>query len=262
MLANAQGHQTDRKSYMYLPEFLNLGAGFSRYFRAVPALTDALRREVFSIRHAVYCEELGYEPLRADRLESDAFDATSAHCLLQSVQNGEYVGCVRLVLADANAELPFERLCRSTLDRSIIDPARIDRTTIAEVSRLAVIARYRRRKGEQKNPVVISEGDFGTPDRPRFPYIATGLYLSMLAQARHHRIDTLFMLTERRLTRQLARLGVNLKMIGPGVEHRGIRYPSMMVAKDVIDGLHFFVRPLFAVIAAEMETAYRQRAVA
>jgi hypothetical protein len=31
-----------------------------------------------------------------------------------------------------------------------------------------------------------------------------------------------------------------------------------MVVQEVIDGLHFFVRPLFAVIAWEMETAYRQ----
>ena len=47
---------------MYLPEFLNLGAGFSKYFRAVPALDDDLRRTVFGIRHSVYCDELGYEP--------------------------------------------------------------------------------------------------------------------------------------------------------------------------------------------------------
>jgi N-acyl amino acid synthase of PEP-CTERM/exosortase system len=245
---------------MYLPEFLNLGSGFRRYFRVVPALTDALRREVFAIRHAVYCEELGYEPIRADRLESDSFDAASAHCLLQGVKNGEYVGCVRIVLTDTTTELPIERLCRSTLDRSVFDPALADRTKIGEVSRLAVIAKYRRRKGEEKTPVVITEDDFGTPDRPRFPYIASGLYLAMLAQARHHRIETLIMLTERRLTRQLARLGVNLHVIGAPVEHRGIRYPSMMLAKDVIDGLHFFVRPLFDVIASEMEIAYQQSA--
>ena len=51
---------------MYLPEFLNLGAGFSKYFRALPALDEDLRRAVFRIRHAVYCEELGYEA-RASR---------------------------------------------------------------------------------------------------------------------------------------------------------------------------------------------------
>jgi N-acyl amino acid synthase of PEP-CTERM/exosortase system len=250
---------------MHLPEFLNLGAGFSKYFRTVPALDDDLRRTVFRIRHAVYCEELGYESVRADGLESDSFDRQSAHCLLQSVSTGEYVGCVRLVLAvpdNRGTLLPFEHHCADTLDRSIVDPSVLDRARIAEVSRLAVIARYRRRHGEQAVPVDIAERDFGTPERPRFPYIAAGLYLGMIAQARHHGVETLFMLTERRLAKQLARLGVDARKIGAPIEYRGTRYPSMMSVQSVIDGLSFFVRPLFAVIAGEMEAAYRQAAAA
>lgn len=248
---------------MYLPEFLNLGAGFRKYFRALPALDEDLRRTVYTIRHAVYCDELGYEAARADRLESDVFDARSVHCLLQSTRNNDFVGCVRLVLADASdpqAEWPFEQVCGASLDRQIVDPARLDRTKAAEVSRLAVVSQYRRRKGEQTVALGIDESDFGTPDRPRFPYIAAGLYLGMIAQARHHGIDTLFMLTERRLARQLSRLGVNMRTVGAPIEHRGIRYPSMMSVHEVIDGLSFFVRPLFAVIASEMETAYQQAA--
>ena len=249
---------------MYLPEFLNLGAGFSKHFEALPALDDERRAAAFNIRHAVYCEELGYEPTRPDRMETDAFDRRSVHCLLRSIANREYVGCVRLVMADRDdprAPLPFERLCRPTLDRGIVDLDRIDRRKVAEVSRLAVVARYRRRKGEQKVAVGLDETAFGTADRPRFPYIAAGLYLGMIAQARHHGIETLFMLTERRLAKQLSRLGVSLTTIGPAVEHRGTRYPSMMSVQDVIDGLNFFVRPLFAVIAGEMETAYRKAGV-
>lgn len=246
---------------MQLPQFLNLGAGFSKYFRAVPALNDDLRTIVFRIRHAVYCEELGYEAVRADGLESDSFDARSVHCLLQSVRNDEYVGCVRLVLAaphDPDTLLPFEQRCAETIDRSIVDPLMLDRAKIAEISRLAVIARYRRRQGEHAVPVGIGAADFGTPAQPRFPYIAAGLYLGMIAQARHHGIETLFMLTERRLARQIARLGVDARKIGAPIEHRGTRYPSMMSVQGVIDGLGFFVRPLFAVISGEMQTAYGQ----
>lgn len=246
---------------MYLPEFLNLGAGFSKYFRARPVLDEQLQHAVFRIRHSVYCEELGYEPMREDGLESDAFDPRSIHCLLQAVNGGEYVGCVRLVLADRNADapLPFEALCGDSIDRSIVDLSALDRTRVAEVSRLAVVARYRRRRGEQKVPLAIDENDFGTPDRPRFPYIAAGLYLGMIAQAQRRGIETLFMLTERRLAKQLTRLGVGLRTIGPPIEHRGLRYPSMMSVQEVIDGFSFFVRPLFAVIASEIDEAYRQR---
>jgi N-acyl amino acid synthase of PEP-CTERM/exosortase system len=246
---------------MHLPEFLDLGAGFQKFFRVRPALDDTTRREVFRIRHTVYCEELGYEPVRDDGLESDEFDRRSLHCVLQAIATGEYIGCVRLVLAERgrlDVELPFETRCGSTLDRTIIDPAQLDRSRIAEVSRLAVIARYRRRRGERDVPIRIDEGDFGSPDRPRFPYIAAGLYLAMLAQAKRHDIDTLFMLTERTLGKQLTRLGVALRPIGPPIEHRGLRYPSVMSVQEVIDGFSVFVRPLFAVIAGEINDAYQR----
>ena len=249
---------------MYLPEFLNLGTGFRKYFEVAPALDDELRAVAFRIRHAVYCEELGYEPARSDQMETDGFDARAAHCMLRSIANREYVGCVRLVMQDPRdpgAPLPFERLCGPAIDRGIVDLDKADRRKVAEVSRLAVIGRYRRRKGEQKVALGLDEGDFGTPDRPRFPYIAAGLYLGMIAQARHYGIETLFMLTERRLAKHLSRLGVSLRTIGPPIEHRGLRYPSMMSVQEVIDGLNFFVRPLFAVIAGEMETAYQQAGV-
>jgi N-acyl amino acid synthase of PEP-CTERM/exosortase system len=246
---------------MYLPEFLNLGAGFSKYFRVLPAVDDAQRRVVYKIRHDVYCKELGYETTRPDGLECDEHDASSVHCLLETVDSAEPVGCVRLILVNPNepqSPLPFERLCEGTLDRSAIDMVRLDRAKIAEVSRLAIVSRYRRRRGEDKVPIGIDDSDFGTAERPRFPYIAAGLYLGMIAQARHHGLEMLFMLTERRLARQLSRLGVKLQTIGEPIEHRGVRYPSMMRVQEIIDGFNVFVKPLFAVIAGEMEVAYRR----
>jgi N-acyl amino acid synthase of PEP-CTERM/exosortase system len=245
---------------MYLPEFLNLRAGFEKYFTAHAATTEALELAAYRIRHEVYCEELGYEAARDDGMERDRYDARALHCVLRSVRNDEYVGCVRLVLADphdATANLPFETYCGASLDRRLADPDALPRTTIAEVSRLAVVGRYRRRSGERNLPVALTERDFGTPDRPRFPYLAVGLYLAMLAQARRHGIETLFMLTEQRLARQLTRLGVHLTPIGPAIEHRGWRFPSMMSVPEVIDSLNFFVRPMFEVIAEEIETSYQ-----
>jgi len=246
---------------MNLPEFLDLGAGFAKHFRVRPAIDDESRRKVFRIRHAVYCEELGYEPIRDDGLERDAFDQRSSHCLLESAGTGEAIGCVRLVHVDPHdpsRPLPFETLCRETLDRTLVDPARLDRMRIAEVSRLAVIAKYRRRRGERLVPVGLDESDFGTPDRPRFPYIAAGLYLGMLAQANRSGIDTLFMLTERGLAKQLARLGVAMKSIGASIEHRGVRHPSMMSVPEIIGGLNFFVRPLFDLLTQEIDEANRR----
>jgi len=135
---------------MYMPGFLNLGVGFRKYFVALPALDDELKRAAYRIRHAVYCEELGYEPVRPDGLETDEYDAQASHCLLQGVAHPRYVGCIRIVSPrreDPQRPLPFELLCGATLDRTVVDPARLPRERIAEVSRLAVIRQYRRRRG-------------------------------------------------------------------------------------------------------------------
>lgn len=245
---------------MHLPQFLDLRAGFSGHFASVPATTKELRNACYRIRHEVYCRELKYEPLRPDGLETDAFDAHAAHCLIRSIQRGQFIGCIRLILPnpdDPAAPFPFERTCAETLDRTVVDPAKLPRDRIAEVSRLAVVSEYRRRKGEAKGPGTIGTGDFGTSDRPRFPYIPVGLYLGMVAQAKHHGIQTLFMLTEPRLARHLSLLGVRIQRIGGPVAHRGRRVPSMLSVPGIIKGFGPLVRPLYEAIEAEVDAGYR-----
>jgi len=240
---------------MFLFELADLGAGFKKYFEVMPALTNELRDHVFRIRHAVYCEELKYEPARADRRETDEYDAHALHCLIRSVQTGAYVGCTRLVLArpgDPQYPLPVERTCAETLDRSIVDPQRLPRHTIAEISRLAVIARYRNRRDEEKTPAPLNDQSFGTAERPRFPYLTVGLYLATVELARLHNIATLLVLTEPRLAHHLGRLGVDLRQIGGPIEHRGMRMPSIMTVASIVDGLNFLVRPLYKVVAEEV----------
>ena len=245
---------------MSLLDRFSLGEGFRKYFQVEPAFNDERRNAVYGIRHEVYCEELGFEPVRPDRRETDDYDRHSLHCLLRSSTDpATLVGCNRLVLArpgDADFPLPFEHTCRATLDRSIIDPARLPRHTIAEVSRLAVRAQYRRRKGETKTALALSDDDFGTKDQPRFPYIPIGLYLAVIALAKREGVETLFMLTEPRLADHFAKLGVRITQIGGPVEHRGIRVPSMMNATDVINRLRFFVKPIWRVVVEEIDAGY------
>ena len=240
---------------MLLFELANLGVGFKRYFEVVPALTAELRDHVYRIRHEVYCEELKYEPVRNDRRERDEYDAHSLHCLIRSVKTGDYVGCTRLVLTrpdDPRYLLPFERTCAKTIDRNIVDPQRLPRHTIAEISRLAVVARFRNRRGEKHSAVPLGDHAFGTEMRPRFPYLTVGLYLGTIALAREHDIKTLFVLTEPKLAKHLARLGVVIRQIGGPVQHRGTRVPSVMTVASIIDGLNFMVRPLYRVVAAQV----------
>src|SRR6476646_6048591 len=107
---------------MAVRETENLGSAFKRYFEIVPAYSDALKDEVYRIRHQVYCEDLNFEPSRPHRRETDEHDRHSLHLLMRSVQTGEFIGCSRLVrpLADQpRYQLPFDARCRGVLDRKI-----------------------------------------------------------------------------------------------------------------------------------------------
>ncbi|HEX6736072.1 MAG TPA: PEP-CTERM/exosortase system-associated acyltransferase [Azonexus sp.] len=243
----------------------NLGSGFRRYFRVDAALDETLRDEVYRIRHEVYCEELKFEPERDDRRETDRFDAHSLHCLLSTAHEPlDLVGCARLVCTRHDAPdvpLPFEIACAGTLDRSIVDPARLPRHRIAEVSRLAVRGRYRQRKGEQHSPGLAQSSDFGTAERPRFPYIPVSLYLSAISLALHAGRDILFTLTEPRLANHFLRLGVDIRQIGSPISHRGIRVPSMIDVKSVIRSMRSSMRPLWQAVNEEIHLGCGQAPV-
>jgi N-acyl amino acid synthase of PEP-CTERM/exosortase system len=239
-----------------LPEVLALSSNFKKYFEVVPAFSLLLKEEVYRIRHAVFCEELRFEPERPDRRESDEYDRHSMHLLIRNVHTGEFVGCTRMILRrpeDPQYPLPFEKICQASIDRTRVDPAKLPRDCIAEISRLAVISRFRNRSGEGKHAIALSDSDFATKPHPRFPYIPVGLYLGTVELARLHGITTLFMLTETRLSVHFQKLGAKLQSIGSPVEHRGQRVPSMMKTSDVITNMRALFRPLYRTIGAQVD---------
>lgn len=244
---------------MFLLEVAELKENFGKYFEVGLALSEPLKHECYHIRHSVYCSELGYERTNSLAEEKDDYDDRSWHVLLKARRTDSYVGCARMVRVCPDAPLmplPFERICEHSIDRSIVDPRQLDRNTMVELSRLAVLSDYRKRKGEEKVPISISDEDMGTTNRPRFPYIPVGLYLALLAIAKQRGIDNMFTLTEPRLSRHLSALGFRMKQIGTGVEHRGIRVPSWLVTSDVYDHLPTFMRPLYELIFDQVTDAF------
>jgi len=166
------------------------------------------------------------------------------------------VGCARMVLHrpdDPEAPFPFETLCSNTIDRSIIDPARLDRTRIGEISRLAVRSKYRRRRGEQHTAIGISKEDFGSSNNPRFPYIPIGLYLGATALAKHLDLEWVFVLTEPRLASHFGKLGLEITQIGPAVEHRGIRIPSVFNTERTIKNMRILLKPIWKAVEEQIE---------
>jgi N-acyl amino acid synthase of PEP-CTERM/exosortase system len=243
-------------------EAFTLGNAFRQYFEIVPAVSDALKDEVYRIRHQVYCEDLKFEPTRPDGREVDEHDPHSLHILICSSKTKRFVGCTRIIRprpGNPHDLLPFEKACAATLDRSVVDPAKLARCSIGEVSRLAVVADYRRRKGESNVAMGISEADFGTPLQPRFPFIPIGLYLATTELARLNGVETVFVLTEERLASHFDKLGFNLQYIGRPIEHHGVRVPSMMSVSSVIRNMRTNLQSLYRTIAADIARGLEQK---
>ncbi len=231
---------------------LQLHKHFRTYFQVVPALNEDLIREAQMIRHDVYSSELGWEPISADGLEKDSHDPHALHCLLKAVRSNHYIGCVRLVLPDLSLTLPLQQVCAGKLDEGYPDAAAMARGEVAEVSRLAIISDYRRRKNEQGRPMGLAEEDYKLRGRRRFPYIPVGLYIGMLHVASYHGIKTLYILTEPMLASHFSRLGGNLKPIGAAIEHRGKRRPYVMDVERVLKKSHPMLRPLIWTIGRDV----------
>ena len=192
-------------------EIINIGATFSEHFEIVPALSEELKNEAFRVRHQVYCEDLNYESQRASKYETDEYDINALHLLMKSVRLNKFIGCTRLIrpsIDDPHQPLPFEKCCGNTLDHSKVGSLLLSRNKIAEVSRLAVISEFRRRKGESERPINLSDEDYGISNyaRFRFPYIPLGLFIGTVELAYIHHIDILFMLTEKRLAMHFSKL--------------------------------------------------------
>jgi N-acyl amino acid synthase of PEP-CTERM/exosortase system len=229
----------------------DLQTEFRVHFAIARARTTAQRDESFRIRHEVYCEELAFEPVRADAKEHDEYDDGAEHILIHSVRTGTYVGCARVVLPrELDLALPIERSGAWKAPRPLFDTH--GRPLVAELSRLAVIHEFRRRRGEQGTPINLADEDFGTPVRPRFPHIPVGLYLGALAVAQRRSIASLVVLTESRLAKHFGRLGVRLTQVGDAVEFHRVRAPYIMGVRETIDALPPAIRALYEWIHADM----------
>lgn len=247
---------------MFAQKTTHLGTAFKQYFKIVPALTKELKHEAHYIRHSVYCEDLGYEPTQPDKFELDEYDAYALHLLIHSIKQNTFIGCVRIITPptdDPNWLLPFEKACGNTLNRSIIDPEKLPRKQIAEVSRLAVLSSFRRRKGEANSPINLSENDLDPALTPRFPFIPLGLYYGTVELAHLYNIKVLFLLTEERLATHFNKLGIQIKFIGSPVNHRGLRFPSMVDVNKTIDNIRPLFRPLYRAIAEDIQAGLEEK---
>jgi len=237
---------------------------FLQYFTVDLATTLAQKESVYRIRYRVYCEEFGYEPVDhfPDKIESDAYDDHSLHCLITHISSGMPAGCVRLIPAtdDENIDLlPFEKVCSDSLDTEYIQGLNIERKTVCELSRLAVDRIFRRRAGE-------TQTRFGGPgamdishhEQRSFELIAVAGFLACTALTDLTGRTNIFAMMEPFLPRLLKRSGIIFQKVGKNVYYHGVRAPYYTQrTQTAMDKVHPDLKGLYDTIYEKINKSYR-----
>lgn len=242
-----------------------LADDFEKYFEVVFAHSEELKREAYSVRYRVYCEEFNYEAtdLFPDQLEKDEYDDDSMHCLIKHKSSGRAAACVRLVpaLYDRPAfELPLEKFCNASLDHEFIESLNLERQKQCELSRLAVDQNFRRRPGEQMTRfggwtgLDVSEGEQRT-----FPLIAISAFVAAIALTDLCGRNSVFAMMEPFLPRLLKRSGIHFVRSGRDMDYHGIRAAYFLDAHSA-DSVSPELRPLYHWIKQQLQLGYRAQA--
>lgn len=221
---------------------------FIQYFDVSSALSALQKDHVYSIRYRVYCEEFGYEPIEVfpDKLESDAFDEYSTHCLITHKTSGTPAGCVRLVHVNEDSQMPMEKYCRSAIDDNIIRSFDGQRDTICELSRLAVDGAFRRRAGERVSRFGhISAIDFSQQEQRTFSLIATSSILAAFAMSDLIGRPHCFAMMEPFLPRILEESGIMVHPAGQEIDYHGMRAPYYIDTSAVVSALSNEMREFY-----------------
>ncbi len=191
------------------------------------------QQESFKIRHRVYCEEQGWEPVVAAGTESDYLDRFANHVVLRDESSDTAIGSVRIIPASldgVNIILPIERKFGASLANIFPSQTLPSRSRIAEVSRLAVLPEYRKMLDE---PSPVLEQAYSGAMR----FHAVRLFLGALACAQDQNMVALVLLTEPKLFRYLRALGFRHTHVGTGLDFHGVRVPILANVDEVLSSL-------------------------
>ncbi|MBI2798766.1 MAG: PEP-CTERM/exosortase system-associated acyltransferase [Gammaproteobacteria bacterium] len=232
---------------------------FRHYFSMVAAITPELRDQAYRIRYAVYAEELGWEDKDRfpDKRETDQYDIDSLCCLLRHRASGQNVGCVRLIRSTADGEraFPFESVI--VAGSALEDRFGVDwRSKSAEISRIAVVSQFRRRRGERERPENAIEDDNSvTPERRVFPHIAIGLYLGAATMGLINGVARVFAIMEPKLARRLRIYGIEFEAIGEPIEHHGVRIPYVLTRESFEGSATASIKSLLRTITEDLRSS-------
>lgn len=209
-------------------------------FRFLRVDTDELKEKTFRLRYEVYVEEFGFED-PADHpggRETDAYEDVSAHFVSLDPED-EVVGTIRLIL-HSDRGFPIEKAVDLHFPGEKPPPEKM-----AEISRLAVSHKYRRRHADGvygvESYLPASEGG-AVPEqgkvpreyrKRRNPVIVMGLYQIMYQESKRMGLTHWYMITQEKMYRLFKRLGFVFHPVGEPVEYHGLRRPYLGVISEM-----------------------------
>jgi len=225
---------------------------FTQHFSAVLAQSEKQLESAYRIRHEVFCEETRIFEGNDTKLESDAYDEYAEQCLIQHDKSGDYAGCVRLIMPEADNEtLPIEKQGVQYIDRKDLLPCNFPRNEIAEVSRILIPKVFRQRKIDKAacaantgiNIELYDENDIRC-----FPFIAVGLYMACTAMFKNRGKKHIYFMADPRLGKSMQVVGLTMTQIGDEFEYVGRRVPYYIDFENFLENL----KPSFKFMLDEM----------
>jgi N-acyl amino acid synthase of PEP-CTERM/exosortase system len=188
---------------------------FDDRFETFVADTELAKSIHYNLRYKVYCLDKGFENAAAfpDQQETDIYDKNAVHFIVRHRESGQWVGGMRLVLASP-AKLPLS--CFSAIDMDSIED--ITGTLVAEASRLCILPSS---FFDSEKPVESTE----TREILHPSSVSLGLIRAAREYCLSHEIRFSFFLITDQLARILIRVGMEIKPVGPRIQHRGLRRP-------------------------------------
>lgn len=235
---------------------------FTQFLQPHVAVNQELKEEAFKIRHNVYCEELAFEDVRENGQETDEFDRQSIFSLIKHKPSDTFTSCVRLVTSKGPDELlPIEKYCMDSITNEKLSPKRFNRSEIAEISRLAVKADFRRRKADNykgSGTGVISENTYSETELRCFPFIAIGLYMAAATIGMNTGIRHVYVMMEPRLARSMKFIGITFQQLGEPVDYHGLRAPYYINPEIFMKNLSPGFKSLYKSIEKDMRLQLNQ----
>jgi len=230
----------------------------------VVANSNNLKNAIYRLRYKVYVEKFGFEKAEdhLDGYEIDEYDSHSIHFAALN-ENQEVIGTLRMIL-NSEKGFPIERAAKITFIGERPAPHKI-----IEASRLVVSKDpaglkedgfhgvksypYKTERERLVNNVPIPEGY----QKRKRALVALGLYRLLYQTTKKMGITHWYMISEKKMSCALKRVGLLFHQIGEPVNYHGIRVPYLGILKDIDQYILSRTPHLFKFYSMSMEREYR-----